>query len=122
MLAQTLRHMGRFKEALAHADAGIPIYDRAKHHVRVMGFIVDVGVHCLSDSAHALWALGYPDRARARLQEMLAHARTLEHPFSLAWACMSAARRLWIWREDEGAGEELEEGSRSPPNTGSPSC
>jgi predicted ATPase len=61
----------------------------------------------MSDGAHSLWALGYPDRAVRRLRQMLNHARTLDHPFSLAWAYMTAAaRQLWLWRDDEAAGQE----------------
>jgi tetratricopeptide (TPR) repeat protein len=104
--AQTLRHMGRFDEALSHADAGMAAYDRVNHHPRALGVMLDIGTQCLSDSAYSLWALGYPDRARRRLHEMLAHASALEHPFSLAWAYLSAARRLWLWKDDDTAGEE----------------
>jgi DNA-binding NtrC family response regulator/class 3 adenylate cyclase/predicted ATPase len=120
VLAQTLRNVGHFEEALVHAESGIELYDRAAHEPRTSGTLLDIGTGMLSDAAHALWALGYPDRARARLQEMLAHARRLEHPLSLAWACVSAVRHLWIWREDDEAEEQLDQGVKIAAEYGFP--
>jgi transcriptional regulator with AAA-type ATPase domain/tetratricopeptide (TPR) repeat protein len=103
--AQTLRQMGRFEEALVEADAGEAAHDPRIPHPP--GTILDFTMQCMADGAHSLWALGYPDRATHRLRQMLAHARTLDHPFSLAWAYMTAAaRQLWLWRDDEAAGQE----------------
>jgi DNA-binding SARP family transcriptional activator/predicted ATPase len=36
--------------------------------------------------AHALWLLGYPERAKERSQEAIAYAEKLEHPYSLVVA------------------------------------
>src|SRR5262249_18499313 len=52
---------------------------------------LDPGLSCTCHAAWTLWALGYPARAAARLQEALALARSLDHPFTLAHACRFAA-------------------------------
>jgi predicted ATPase len=49
------------------------------------------GVVCRAEAAWTLWLLGYPAQALARLQDALAVARELSHPFSLAYArCVAA--------------------------------
>jgi predicted ATPase len=60
----------------------------------------DSKVTCLGYVAWALWLLGYPDQARARMHEMLALAQELSHPFTLAFAlnwaaCVHRFRREW---------------------------
>jgi predicted ATPase len=45
---------------------------------------LDAGVTALSFDACCLWALGYPEQALRRSQEVVALARELDHPFSLA--------------------------------------
>ncbi|MCB0128571.1 MAG: AAA family ATPase, partial [Caldilineaceae bacterium] len=44
--------------------------------------------------ARTLWNLGYPDQARARGEEAIAHARTLEHPHTLVIALSNSA---WVY-------------------------
>jgi predicted ATPase len=51
----------------------------------------DPGVVCHAHAAWALWLLGYPAHALARIHEALALAHALAHPYSLAYArCMAA--------------------------------
>ena len=51
----------------------------------------DSGVACRAFAARALWLLGYPEQALARVHEALALAQQQSHPFSLAFArCMAA--------------------------------
>src|SRR5262249_13183359 len=42
-------------------------------------------------AAWTLWLLGYPEQARAHIQEALVLAQELAHPFSLAFAQCTAA-------------------------------
>jgi predicted ATPase len=67
----------------------------------------DPGVSCTTHSALALWMLGYPARAAARMQEAFALARSLVHPFSVAYACHFAAG-LHQWRGDRQAVQAVE--------------
>jgi hypothetical protein len=67
------------------------LYDRSQHasHVGLTG--ADFGVLELAWSSHSLWALGHAEEAEARVQEALALARTLMHPFSEALALAYSA-------------------------------
>jgi predicted ATPase len=51
----------------------------------------DPGVACRAHAAWSLWLLGYPDQALAHLDEALALAQELAHPYSLAFARCWAA-------------------------------
>ena len=56
----------------------------------------DLGVACQANAARALWLLGYPVQACARLREALALAHGLSHPFSLAFAqCWATCVAQW---------------------------
>ena len=85
---------GEFDSALAHLDRGTELYDPEQHSPdRSPAFRVghDPGVSCAVYAAWTLHLLGYPARAAARMREALALARSLDHPFSLAYACHFAA-------------------------------
>jgi len=74
---------------------------------------VDSGVHCLTFSAHALWLLGYAERALKKVREALALAQGLSHPYSLAWVLNLGAllynhrREVQVAREWGEAGVAL---------------
>src|SRR5262249_52770136 len=104
-------YAGEFETALAHLERGIELYDPERHSPnRSAAFRLgqDPGVSCTSHAALALWVLGYPARAAARMQEALALARSLAHPFSLAYACHFAAG-LYQWRREPEVVQELED-------------
>jgi DNA-binding winged helix-turn-helix (wHTH) protein/predicted ATPase len=85
---------GEFESAVAHLERGIELYDPAAHSpTRSAAFRlnVDSGLSCTLHGAWALWALGYPARAVARMQEALELAPLIDHPFSLAHAHRFAA-------------------------------
>src|SRR5262249_40275709 len=56
-------------------------------------------------AAWALWALGYPARAAARMEEALLLARSLDHPFTLAHARRFAAA-FYLSQGELDAGRE----------------
>jgi DNA-binding winged helix-turn-helix (wHTH) protein/predicted ATPase len=85
---------GDFVAALAHLEQGIEVYDPERHNPnRSPAFWGghDAGVSCAVHAAFALWVLGHPDRAAARMQQALTWARSISHPFTLAFACHFAA-------------------------------
>jgi adenylate cyclase len=86
-LAAILLFMAEVDTALIHAEHGIDVYDPKQHHI-LASLIVghDPGAQCLETAAWALWALGYPDQARLRMQEALSLAEELSHPYTSAWA------------------------------------
>ena len=104
-------YAGEFEAALAHLERGIALYDPEAHSPdRSPAFRLgqDPGVSCTTHAALTLWMLGYPARAAARMQEAFALARSLDHPFSVAYACHFAAG-LHQWRRDRQAVRAVED-------------
>jgi class 3 adenylate cyclase/predicted ATPase len=90
-LGTTLYFMGEFVQAREHFEQGVALYDPLQHRSHAILYGQDPGVICLSTLSRALWALGYPDQAVQRLQESLALAQQVSHPFSLSFALYVAA-------------------------------
>src|SRR5207249_1655030 len=63
---------------------------------------------CRSYRAWALWLLGYPDQALQSMQNALALAHELSHPFSLVYALTYAARVHQLRREGQDAQRQTE--------------
>ena len=84
-----LRYMGQLVTARHHLERASSLYDSQKHHA--YGFVQDPGVMCLGYLSILLWVMGYPDQALQRSHEMLALAKQLTHPYSLAYALNGAA-------------------------------
>ncbi|MFM2119738.1 MAG: hypothetical protein RL722_1206, partial [Pseudomonadota bacterium] len=79
-------HTGQFEAALAHCDAGVALYDPARHHAHVQQYWLDPGVGCLCYGAWALACMGRLGQAAARAQQALALAEGSGHGFSVAYA------------------------------------
>ena len=108
-LGGTLVQRGELASARAHLEQGIALYDPQQH--RSLAFLYgsfDPGVGSRSFAALALWSLGYPDLALERIQEALALAQELAHPFSLAYALGLAARLHQFRREVQTTQERAE--------------
>ena len=104
-------YAGDFEAALAHLERGIALYDPEAHSPnRSPAFRLgqDPGVSCMTHAAMTLWMLGYPARAAARMQEAFALARSLDHPFSVSYACHFAAG-VHQWRRDRQAVRDVED-------------
>jgi predicted ATPase len=89
----------------------ISLYNR-EHH-RPLAFRYggrDPGVDCLSHAACTLWQLGYPDQALKRVNEALALAQWLSHPYSLAFAQFFGGILRQYRREARAAQENAESG------------
>ncbi len=82
----TLSMLGESAAALEHLEEGIASYDPQLYGPdRTQVGAQDPKVTCLSFAAWRLWRLGYPDQARQRVDETLALAQELSHPFTLAF-------------------------------------
>ncbi len=84
MLGQTSAHLGELEAANEQLDKGIAMYDTHKRGSRRA--LQDPGVACLSYKAPVSWLLGYPDQALEATGQALDLARSLSHPFSLAYS------------------------------------
>jgi predicted ATPase len=82
---------GAVAAAHRHFAQGIALDDSQQHRAAVFRHGQDAGVLCRSYAAAALWHLGYPDQAWARIQEAVTLAHQLAHPFSLTVALGEAA-------------------------------
>ncbi len=83
--AVPLYYRGDYTSAIEHLDRAVELEAKA---VRPAWYVQehDVAVASRSYAAMSLWALGYPDRARRRMDQAVEHARESQHPFNLAFA------------------------------------
>jgi class 3 adenylate cyclase/predicted ATPase len=104
VLGVTSYKMGEFLPAREHLERAISIYDPRSHRPLVFRYGgADAGVVCLSYAAWTLWQLGYPDQALKRVNEGLAAAQTLSHPFSLVFTELSVGLLRQYRREARAA-------------------
>jgi class 3 adenylate cyclase/predicted ATPase len=89
-LGFTSFNLGRLPAARQHLEAGSTHYTPDQRTALVFRIGQDPGAACRAFTARTLWLLGYPAQALACLQEALALAQALAHPYSLA--CI----RCWI--------------------------
>jgi class 3 adenylate cyclase/tetratricopeptide (TPR) repeat protein len=84
---------GELEMSLAHAGAGIGLYVPETHHAlaNVYGGH-DPGVCARYTHGVVSWLLGFPDKAAQRVEEALALARELKHPFTRAVALNFASK------------------------------
>ncbi len=82
-LGATLYYLSEFRDALAHLEAGIELYQPQHHPVPTfLHFVADPGMTLLAYSAPLLWGLGYPLQAEERLAEAARIGENRSHPFS----------------------------------------
>ena len=84
-----------------------------RHTTEIPLYITSVVINLLIiggilHAALTLWMLGYPARAAARMQESFALARSLDHPFSVSYACHFATG-VHQWRRDRQAVRDVED-------------
>ncbi|MDA2919106.1 TOMM system kinase/cyclase fusion protein [Desulfobacterota bacterium AH_259_B03_O07] len=101
--------LGNFALAGDHLDQAVALYNPQKHHSHTSLFGSDLGVFCQSWLSHALWQLGYPDRALKISEDALALAQELSHPLSHALARDYAAMFHQLRRDSNDALERSEE-------------
>ena len=76
---------GDYLNALKHLHDVLDSYEANKHHhplVLLRGS--DAGLGAMAYAVCCLWSLGYPDQALKQSKDVMALARELGHPFSLA--------------------------------------
>ena len=88
-------HLGELLSARRHLEEGIAGYTPAQRSSPLFWAGPDPCVACHLFAAWTLWSLGYPDQALARVDDGLALATELAHPFSSAFALIVAA---WVYQ------------------------
>jgi predicted ATPase len=88
-----LVQLGDFATALRHLETSLNFYDPKNYgaHPQLEIYGADPRMTMLAWASKALWHLGQPDRAVERTMAGLTLARSLNHPFSLAYALVLAA-------------------------------
>jgi predicted ATPase len=98
-LAPPKHYQGRFAVSLEHGERALALYDRVRNRAASFWYGEDQGVGVLGFMAWNLCFLGRPDRALARAREGVGLARSLAHPFSLAWALFWETIVHWLRRD-----------------------
>jgi len=98
-------NMGNLPAALDHLSRMNGFYDPDAHATWGLVYGQDPGLISWSITACALWCSGYPDQAAEQSRKMLAAARRVGHPFSLA-AVLALDTLLHLLQRDV---ESLEE-------------
>jgi class 3 adenylate cyclase/predicted ATPase len=83
IMGPSLLCTGDIREARAHLDQALALYDPAEHRPLGTRFGQDARVHALSYRSWALWFLGYPDAALGDADQALRDAREIDHAATL---------------------------------------
>ncbi|MBI3801072.1 MAG: AAA family ATPase [Deltaproteobacteria bacterium] len=119
-LGETLLFSGEIASARTHLEQGTAAYDPQQVRAFFVRTVQDPGVACLSQTATALWYLGYPDQASERIRQALTLAQELSHPFSVAWALCNIATQHQLHREESLVQEQAEAAIRFAQEQGFP--
>lgn len=106
--ATLLWFFGEFAPALAHLERSVTLYDPQQHRSHAFLYGIDPQVYAGACAGIVRWFLGYPDQALETIQDALTSARTLSHPFSLAFALGMAAWLSQYRREAQATHEQAE--------------
>jgi predicted ATPase len=107
-LGITLFWLGQLHDAHPHLEQCLALYDPERHHRLAFSSGQDLGIGSQTYLAWALWFLGYPEQALARSHSTVALAQQLSHPFSVVYACGTAASVHLFRREGEPAQAQAE--------------
>ncbi len=92
---------GQFEEALE-------LYDPGRHRSHAFVYGLDPGVLSLGRMGQGLWFLGYPNQAFQKARDALTLARDISHPFSLAYAGITAAGHHFLRRDVHATQQQAE--------------
>ena len=107
-LGATCMQMGELRPARHHFGAGFDHYTPAQQNALMFRAGQDPGVACKAFTGWTLCLLGYPDQATAYIDDALALATKLDHPFSTAFAHDVAAMVYQFRREARGVCDHAE--------------
>jgi predicted ATPase/pimeloyl-ACP methyl ester carboxylesterase/DNA-binding SARP family transcriptional activator/tRNA A-37 threonylcarbamoyl transferase component Bud32 len=99
LLACSRFHQGSFAQAAEHAQQGLTLYNPEQHVSLDAYYGEEPGIFCHYWAAHALWFLGYPDQAVAKVQNALTLAEELGYKFGLVHAQEQAVYAYQFRRE-----------------------
>ncbi len=106
----TLYDLVELDDAQHHLERALALYDTETHpvHVSVYGGY-DPGVACRSWLGWVQWVRGLPDQALRSVEEAVALAERLGHPFTLDFAHLAAAMVCLLRADTQAAQPHLEQ-------------
>jgi DNA-binding SARP family transcriptional activator/tetratricopeptide (TPR) repeat protein len=81
-----LQYLGQFRASVTHLEQALALYDPDRHGAHAAIYGQDPGVACRMCLGISLWFLGYADRSLHLMQEALAMAYQVNHPYTLMLA------------------------------------
>src|SRR5262249_54822711 len=102
-----LASLGKLKLARDHLQQSMAFYERSR--AGRYGFVQDPGPTAMAMLSQVLYSLGFPDQALAQLEQAVALARSLSHPFTLAWVLGFAGELYWKRGENSKAQQSWNE-------------
>jgi predicted ATPase len=97
--ALTKFYPGKHAEVIDHANRALELYDREAHRDNVFVYGDDPAVYAHIYRGLSLFFRGYPDQASRNLEQALALAEELDHPFSIAGALAFNAQLSYLRRD-----------------------
>jgi class 3 adenylate cyclase/predicted ATPase len=110
MVAYAAWWQGDFIDVRDHSRQGLALYNPDQHHAGIAAYNQNPGIICGYLTAMSDWVLGYPTRAERAMQQTVAHAKELQHPYSIGLTVLFAAQLSQLRRDAEAARTRAEEG------------
>jgi predicted ATPase len=110
MVAYAAWWQGDFIDVRNHSRQGLALYNPDQHHAGIAAYNQNPGIICGYLTALSDWVLGYPTRAERAMQETVAHAKELQHPYSIGLTVLFSAQLSQLRRDSEAARIRAEEG------------
>ena len=107
-LGVTLLYMGDFGSATVHLERTLALYNPERHGTLAFVYAQDPRLSALAFLAWELVVVGRADGARVRHREVLAEARDLAHPNTLAQVLFSCCLARHLLRDAPGVVELAE--------------
>lgn len=104
-MGSTLLWRGEVQDAYGYIEQALEAFNPEQRPLALRAFAVDSYTVTLIYMAQLCWLRGYPDQARQRIEEALATAQQIEHPFSRCFALAYAALIFCLRREAAPAHE-----------------
>ena len=112
MVAYAAWWQGDVIDVRDHSRQGLALYDPELHRAGIVAYNQNPGIICGYLDALSDWALGYPEQARRAMAKVVAHARELEHPYSIGITLLFAAQLAQLDRDPDAACAHAEESLR----------
>jgi class 3 adenylate cyclase/predicted ATPase len=109
MVAYAAWWQGDVIDVRDHSRQGLALYNPDQHRTGIAAYNQNPGIICRYLSGLANWVLGYPAQANRAMDQAVAHAKELNHPYSIGLTMLFAAQLSQLRREPQAACIRAEE-------------